>query len=82
MAAIAQGLADGELAPAEAAELGRFVHSFAQTVIASDIEARVARLEEAREMHDAWRRRIPAIGAKAGDDKSLRETPSGPADIR
>jgi Family of unknown function (DUF5681) len=69
MAAIAQGLADGELAPAEAAELGKFVHAFAQTVTATDLEARIARLEEERELRGNLRRRIVALEAKAGDGK-------------
>jgi hypothetical protein len=45
LAAIARGLADGDLAPAEAADLGRFVQSFAQAVAATDLEERITRIE-------------------------------------
>jgi hypothetical protein len=35
-----------DLAPADAAELGKFVASFAQTLTDADLEARVSRREE------------------------------------
>jgi hypothetical protein len=45
IAAIAQALADGDLSAAEAADLGRFVESFARAFDKADIEKRVADLE-------------------------------------
>jgi hypothetical protein len=45
IAAIAQALADGDLTAAEAADLGRFVESFARAFEKADIEKRVASLE-------------------------------------
>jgi hypothetical protein len=45
MAAIAQALADGDLSSAEAADLGRFVESFARAFSEADQELRLARLE-------------------------------------
>jgi hypothetical protein len=46
MAAIAQGLADGALTAAEAADLARMVQAFALTLSSADFEERLARLEE------------------------------------
>jgi hypothetical protein len=45
IAAIAQALADGDLSSAEAADLGRFVESFARAFAQADQELRLARLE-------------------------------------
>ena len=45
IAAIAQALADGDLSAAEAADLGRFVESFARAYGQADIEKRVAAIE-------------------------------------
>jgi hypothetical protein len=45
IAAIAQALAEGDLTAAEAADLGRFVESFARAFEKADIEKRLAGLE-------------------------------------
>jgi len=45
MAAITQGLADGELTASEAAGLGQVVQSFVEALRATDIEDRITRLE-------------------------------------
>ena len=45
IAAIAQALADGDLTAAEAADLGRFVESFARAFEKADLEKRVGWLE-------------------------------------
>ena len=45
IAAIAQALADGDLTAAEAADLGRFVESFARAFEKADIEKRLVWLE-------------------------------------
>jgi hypothetical protein len=45
IAAIAQALADGDLSAAEAADLGRFVESFARTYNQADLEKRLAAIE-------------------------------------
>jgi hypothetical protein len=44
---IAQAVADGDMTPSEAGELSRLVESFTRAVEAHDLEARLARLEEA-----------------------------------
>jgi hypothetical protein len=46
MAAVAQGLADGELTAGEAADLGKVVEAFTQTLWDADLEARITRLEQ------------------------------------
>jgi Family of unknown function (DUF5681) len=46
MGSVAQSLADGDLTATEAAGLGKFVNSFAQTISSADLTQRVERLEE------------------------------------
>jgi hypothetical protein len=48
MAAIAAAVADGELTPMEAAELGKVVDSYTRSVETADLAARLARLEQAQ----------------------------------
>ena len=45
--AIAQAVADGDLTPSEAGELSRLVESFTRAVETHELEARLAKLEEA-----------------------------------
>jgi hypothetical protein len=45
--AIAQAVADGDLTPSEAGELSRLIESFTRAVETHDLEARLAKLEEA-----------------------------------
>jgi phage/plasmid-associated DNA primase len=47
--ALAEGVASGELTPAEAAELAKVIESYRLAVETADIERRLAALEEARE---------------------------------
>jgi hypothetical protein len=58
IAAIAQALADGDLTAAEAADLGRFVESFARAFEKADIEKRLAGLEMREKKPNA---RPPAV---------------------
>jgi hypothetical protein len=46
MAAIVAAVADGELTPIEAGELAKLVDAFTRTVVATDFEGRLARLEK------------------------------------
>jgi len=46
MAAITQGLAEGSLTAAEAADLSKFVLAFAKIIVAADHEARIVQLEQ------------------------------------
>jgi hypothetical protein len=46
-AAIAQAVAEGEMTPSEAGELSRLIESFTRAIETHDIEARLAKLEEA-----------------------------------
>jgi hypothetical protein len=46
VAAIAAGVAQGTLTPGEAADLSRFVESFAKALEIADLEARLLRLEQ------------------------------------
>jgi hypothetical protein len=61
IAAIAQALADGDLSAAEAADLGRFVESFARAFHEAEIEKRVAAIEA----HDA-RAKLKAASPRPG----------------
>lgn len=45
-AALVTGVANGELTPAEAGELGRLIDNFVRALEAGDFEARLRRLEE------------------------------------
>jgi hypothetical protein len=49
MAKIAQGLSDGDLTPAEAADFGKFVASFSLTLAVTELQDRVKRLEQTTE---------------------------------
>ena len=46
MAAIVSAVASGELTPIEAGELAKLVDAFTRTVVATDFEGRLARLEK------------------------------------
>ena len=47
LSALLRAVADGELTPSEAAELGKLVESYIRALEASEFEARLARLEAA-----------------------------------
>ena len=66
IAAIAQALADGDLTAAEAADLGRFVESFARSFFEADFDKRLRELE-ARQKAGAWKPTLPAVPAAPGD---------------
>jgi hypothetical protein len=57
MAAIVQGLAEGALTAAEAADLARMVQAFAFTLGSADFEERLARLEQLEKDRDERSRR-------------------------
>jgi Family of unknown function (DUF5681) len=46
MSAVTAGVAEGEITPSEAGELSKLVDVYARTLLASDLEARVAKLEK------------------------------------
>ena len=46
--AVISGVAEGEITPGEAEELSKLVDVYARTLLASDLEARVAHLEKAK----------------------------------
>jgi hypothetical protein len=46
MSALTAGLAEGEITPNEASELSKLVDVYARTIVASELEARVAKLEK------------------------------------
>jgi hypothetical protein len=48
LAAIVAAVASGELTPGEAGELSKVVDTYARTLLATDLEARVAALESER----------------------------------
>jgi hypothetical protein len=48
LAAIIAGVASGELTPGEAGELSKVVDTYARTLLATDLEARVTSLESKR----------------------------------
>jgi hypothetical protein len=51
-AAIASGVADGELSPMEAAELIKVVDGYTRAVETADLAARLTRLEQAQGKQD------------------------------
>ena len=57
MAAIVQGLAEGALTAAEAADLARMVQAFALTLGSADFEERLTRLEQLEKDRDERSRR-------------------------
>jgi hypothetical protein len=61
MTAIAEAVADGELAPSEAASVTRVVEAFAQAIELHDFDARITELER----HDVELLRRAANGTKA-----------------